>query len=123
MSDPPLARAGITAALAVLCWAVPADAEWIVSAYGGAAFTRPADVRIEQPDRGTSLQFDRVPFDHRSFEAPIYYGSRVARAIPRARGLFIGGGATQTRLGKRQTVAHLASSCHRALCRLLRRLS
>jgi hypothetical protein len=48
-------------------------------------------VRIEQAERGTSLRFDRIRFAGRSFEAPIYYGYRIARAIPRTRGLFVGG--------------------------------
>jgi len=62
------------------------------AAYGGNATTRPADIRIDDEQGGTALRFDRVPFKGRSFESPIYYGYRVAHALPRSRGrLFIGG--------------------------------
>ena len=90
MTDP--RYAGLTLlSVIMLGITAPADAQWIVSVYGGAAFTRPAAIRIEQPAQSTSLAFEHIPFDDRSFESPIYYGYRVMRAMPRAPALFVGG--------------------------------
>jgi opacity protein-like surface antigen len=72
------------------CIAARADAQWHVAAFGGAAHTRPAQIRVEQPDRVTSLRFDDVAFDDKSFESPIYYGYRVLRVVSPGHGLFIG---------------------------------
>ena len=85
-----MARVGTLFCFLFLSFTARLDAQWIGSAYGGAAFTRPAEVRIEQPDRATSLRFARVPFAGRSLEPPVYYGYRVWRAVPRTRTLFAG---------------------------------
>lgn len=89
MRHPPRSAVATLSSMLLLAPAVPAQAQWVVSAYAGAAFTRPADLRIEQPERATSLQFDRVRFEGRSFESPIYYGYRFARVFPRAGGLVV----------------------------------
>jgi lipid A oxidase len=77
--------------LALWCGiAARADAQWHVAAFGGGVHTRPAQIRVDQPDRSTSLRFDDVSFDDKSFESPIYYGYRVLRVVSAAHGLFIG---------------------------------
>jgi len=59
---------------------VPASAEWDVAAYLGKAHTSSADVRIARmPD--TEIHFSDVPFDDRSFEAPVYYGLRAGYTV------------------------------------------
>jgi hypothetical protein len=66
-----------------------AEVQWILSAYGGAIHTAPAGIVIEQPSFDTALTFPKVSFRSASSEPPIYYGYRVARAIPAPRWLFI----------------------------------
>jgi hypothetical protein len=76
--------------VAALAFAGAADAQWIVSAYGGAVHTRPASITIEQRESGTSLAFERVPFAGRSLESPIYYGYRLTRRVSSRHGVFVG---------------------------------
>ena len=66
--------------LMALMMTIPATGlagEFQVSVYGGDAWTTDTDVEINRPG-GTNLRFDDVAFDSESFEAPIYYGARLA---------------------------------------------
>jgi hypothetical protein len=78
-----LAIAGLTVTPARL------DAQWLVSAYGGAVHTQAADVQVDQPAMGTTLVFPDTAFESRSFELPLYYGARIAHSVPRFRWLFV----------------------------------
>ena len=51
--------------------------EFQISVYSGDAWTMDADVDVDLPG-GTDLRFQDVAFDSKSFEAPIYYGARLA---------------------------------------------
>ena len=55
----------------VLAHALPCDASWIVSVYGGAIHTQAADVRVQQPASATDLLFEDVAFESRSPESPM----------------------------------------------------
>jgi opacity protein-like surface antigen len=52
------------------------DGGWVVAAYLGGARTRASDLTIAQPSIGNNLTFERVRFDSRSFDGPLYYGFR-----------------------------------------------
>jgi hypothetical protein len=65
--------------LSSLAWPHGADAQWYVAGYLGANHTLPAEVVIDQPSRGTQLQFSNVTFEARPFESPQFYGVRVGR--------------------------------------------
>jgi hypothetical protein len=78
-------------AVVAVVFATPAQAQWVVGAYGGAAHTRPADVRVDGPAGEAAERFEDVAFDHRSLESPIYYGYRASRVVAPRHGLFIGG--------------------------------
>ena len=65
--------------LSCLAWPHGADAQWYIAGYLGANHTLPAEVVIDQPSRGTLLQFNDVIFEARPFESPQYYGVRVGR--------------------------------------------
>ena len=62
--------------VALVLSAAPAQAEFVISIYGGDVFTHDTDVDLTEP--GTSLTFENVPFDGESFEKPPYYGYRVS---------------------------------------------
>jgi opacity protein-like surface antigen len=49
---------------------------WVVAAYLGGARTRPTSLGISQPALGTSLTFEGVRLEGRSFDPPLYYGFR-----------------------------------------------
>ena len=65
------------------------EAQWLVSAYGGAVHTQASDVRVDQPVEGTSLLFADTALESRSFESPEYYGYRVGHGVPRVDWLFV----------------------------------
>jgi hypothetical protein len=56
-----------------------------LAAWLGVAHTQDSSLRISQPALGTDLKFDRIGFEGRSFDPPLYYGFRVglfARRLP-----------------------------------------
>ncbi len=65
------------ASVFLLLLSLPLRAEWRVEAYLGKVFTSNADLKIEQPSRGTSLLFHDVEYADRSFRTPLYYGLRT----------------------------------------------
>ena len=68
---------------------IPLQGQVLISAYGGAARTSPAEVQVEQASLGTALRFPEVPFRGESFEPPIYYGYRLAARVPPSRWMHI----------------------------------
>jgi hypothetical protein len=66
-----------------------ADAQWIASAYGGAFHTRPGEVRVQQPSRGTDVVFPHAGFVSESWTSPIYYGYRLGRRVGGIRWLYL----------------------------------
>jgi len=66
-------------ALCVVVCPRAAHAQWYVAGYLGANHTLPAEVTIDQPVGGTSLEFENVAFEARPFESPQYYGVRGGR--------------------------------------------
>ncbi len=69
--------AAVLSTLVALGAAGEARGEWRAAAYLGAATTRPSTVHIEQPALATSLRFQPVRFEGRSFEPALYYGYRL----------------------------------------------
>jgi hypothetical protein len=69
----------LRAALLGLCLttAVPAEADWIFGAFGGAGFTRPSTLEIDLPSRDTRVTIQPVHLAGESFQPPIYYGYRI----------------------------------------------
>lgn len=74
----------IRLASAALALAVPCRAEVLVELFAGKAFTRPSDLVLRQPERGTDAAFRGVRFDDQSLRSPPYYGYR-ATYFPRER--------------------------------------
>ena len=89
-----------------------ADAQLLVSAYGGAMHTRPADVKLEQPALDTALTFPEVPFRSESLDTPIYYGYRIAARIPGTRWLFVEGELIHAKLFARAEEAPPGTGRH-----------
>src|SRR5437879_1798144 len=58
-----------------------ARAEFVVSAFGGAAFTQNNDLRLKQSG-GTDLTFQGVSYEGRDFQSPQYYGARLSYFLP-----------------------------------------
>ncbi len=52
--------------------------EWVLAAYLGAAHTLTAPLSVVQPAIGTEIRFDRVAYEDRSFNPPVYYGYRLS---------------------------------------------
>lgn len=77
--------------LSALAVAAPAQAQWVVAAYGGAAHTRPADIDIDQVPGDAPQRFRSVVIEGRSLESPVYYGYRVSRVVSQRYGWFAGG--------------------------------
>jgi hypothetical protein len=59
----------------------PADAQWSMGAYMGAACTHPAAVSVGHADERPSMRIDAVTFRSESFRSPIYYGYRLGRGV------------------------------------------
>jgi hypothetical protein len=55
----------------------PARGEGYVAGYIGGAQTRAATVVVEQSNPTVRLSFEKLPFEGRSFQSPIYYGYRA----------------------------------------------
>jgi len=55
---------------------VSASAQWAASAYIGKAHTADADIHVAD-GATSSVKFNNVGFDDRSFEGPLYYGVRA----------------------------------------------
>lgn len=68
--------------LALLLTASEAAAEPFLDLYGGAAFTRSADLRVSRPDAGDDYRLEDVSFDSESFRPPPYYGLRAGLFLP-----------------------------------------
>lgn len=81
----------VVAAVLIVAHATSAQAQWTVSAYGGAMQTQSSDVRIDDREANTNLLFEEMPFDSRSSESPIYYGYRVGYRVPTIAWLFVEG--------------------------------
>ena len=62
----------------------PARADWMLSAYLGAARTQPSTARLDQPAQQTSLEFIDLHYRGESSRPRRYYGYRIAW-IPRSR--------------------------------------
>jgi hypothetical protein len=62
---------------ALLCWALPARADWTMAAFLGASHTNPATLELNLPASGIKHSFTSVSFDSESFESPPYYGYRL----------------------------------------------
>ena len=56
---------------------------WVVAAFIGGAHTFSSDLTISQPALGNNLNFERVRFNSRSFDSPLYYGFRGGYFIRR----------------------------------------
>lgn len=67
----------------------PAQADWTIGGYLGAAHTAAGAVSIRQPTTDTGLVLDGVTFRGRSFESPLYYGYRAGYELPFARALSV----------------------------------
>ncbi len=73
--------AGATVLLVpVLLLPSEAAAQWALHAYGGASFSRRADLHIVQPRRATDLVFKEVPWRNEPFRDPPYYGLELSYA-------------------------------------------
>src|SRR3982751_4165085 len=73
-------RTGRVLVFAMAAWlmtAVPARANWMISAFVGTAWTRPATLTLDRAALGTAT-FSGVTFESRSFASPLYYGYRGA---------------------------------------------
>jgi hypothetical protein len=57
---------------------------WIFAAYVGGAHSASSFLRISQPALGSSLTFEDVSLQSRSFDPPLYYGFRGGYFIPQA---------------------------------------
>jgi hypothetical protein len=66
-------------------------ADWIVSAFGGAAHTRPSTIELRLPSQGTQLTLADVTYRGESFHSPQYYGLRTTWTPRRHRWLGIEG--------------------------------
>lgn len=55
--------------------ATTANAELVLSLYGGKSFTEDGDLTLKQGN--TNLTYKDVRWDDHSFQAPIYYGARI----------------------------------------------
>lgn len=54
----------------------PDEGGFVVAAFLGGARTASSDLEISQPALGNNLNFERVRFNSRSFDPPLYYGFR-----------------------------------------------
>jgi len=61
---------------------VLADAEWMLSLYGGIAYTLDSDVKLKDSE-STRLTFHDVSWEDRSFEEPQYFGLRLTYWLDR----------------------------------------
>ncbi len=59
-------------------WPHTARAEWVIAGYFGSAATTRTYLALTQPASGTSVRFDSVDYQGRSFQLPPYYGYRAA---------------------------------------------
>ncbi len=73
----------------------PAPAQWRVAVYGGWADSFESDVRVDDRTSDTALRFEKLRFETRSFETPLYYGLRG------------GGYSFRSRLGVELELIHL----------------
>ena len=55
---------------------VTATAQWRVSVFVGGTSTHATTIDLRQPELGSHVRFEDVPFDGESWASPIYYGAR-----------------------------------------------
>jgi len=63
--------------VACLSGRTAARAEFVISGFGGAAFTQDNELRLKQAG-GTDLTFHGVSYEGRDFQSPQYYGVRLS---------------------------------------------
>jgi lipid A oxidase len=63
-------------ALLIVLWPAAARADWIVSAFGGAAHTQSSTMDLRLPAQGTQVTLHGVDYRGHSFQSPQYYGLR-----------------------------------------------
>jgi hypothetical protein len=78
-------------ALVVVLWPAHAWADWIVSAFGGAAHTQSSTMNVRLPAQGTELTLADVQYRGESFQSPQYYGLRATWIPKRVRRIGIEG--------------------------------
>jgi hypothetical protein len=76
-------------ALGLVGSAVPARADWLLSAYAGASKTASNTVTIE-PRGGGAFRVGAISYETDAFERPIYYGGRLTCFLPGAPWLGVG---------------------------------
>src|SRR5438477_3044000 len=74
-------RAVFLLLLLLACGPARLNAEFIISLYGGAAFTDNNDLRLKQSG-GTDLTFHDVSYSGKNLNSPPYYGGRLAYFLP-----------------------------------------
>ena len=79
-----MGRAHLLLAATCICTAgaVPADAQWVIGGYLGAARTISSALSVAQPTAGTDVTFASVDYDGESFTPPVYYGYRIGYFLP-----------------------------------------
>jgi opacity protein-like surface antigen len=75
----------------IVLWPAHAWADWIISAFGGAAHTQPSTIEMNVPSQGTQLTLAGVAYRGESFQSPQYYGLRATWTPDRHRWLGIEG--------------------------------
>ncbi len=68
-------------ATATLTVPTVARAETKISAYLGKSFTNNSDLRIRQPNSGSDVTYEGVPWDDESFAHPLYYGFKITHFL------------------------------------------
>lgn len=65
-------------ALLILIVAKPADGEWVIAAYLGAAHSSETHLRLDQAAANTRVELEPIRYETRSLSPPFYYGWRAA---------------------------------------------
>ena len=76
-----LATCLAAALLLSIAAAAPAEAQWYFGVNVGGNHTQPANVSIEDPSQGLSVEFHDVQFTAKPFTSPQYYGWRFGRML------------------------------------------
>ena len=77
-------RAILFGVTALLVSSTPARADWMLAAYLGTTWTRPASLTVDRGSSGGAATLTGVAFDSRSFESPPYYGYRFGWFLGRS---------------------------------------
>lgn len=67
-----------TAGVVSLVTVAPAFADWTIAGFLGAAHTRASSLTLTRPAETTDVSLAPIRYASESFEAPVYYGYRVA---------------------------------------------